>query len=289
MPVDDRSAAGPAPRVFGFSSYADDTPRYSGLEPERASWAAPPSEPPAEPEMTAGEAYEDPGQGFRVWPGVAIGLVLVAAIAGGVGLTRLSRPAPSAEQDEASVTPRLQVVRAPSPTPAAPPAAPLAANLPPPNTLPAGVSTPPPAPAVLRAPPPVLAAPPSLALQDRPRPQDAPAPLARPDPAPQPPMRAAPPQVMADARTPLNPCDGLRSYAEQMVCSDPQFGAADRRLRRAYAAALRSGAPADELRADQEEWLRIREEAARYSRNALMNVYHQRIDELEAAAADPPD
>jgi uncharacterized protein YecT (DUF1311 family) len=280
MPADDRSATGPVTHGFGFSSYSDDTPRYSRVEPERASRAAP----PLEPQMTMLEPPEEPARRLRAWPGIAIGLVLVAAIASGVGLTRLSRRAPSADQEEASVVPRLQVVTGAMPTPAAPQPEPAAANLPPPNSLPAGVSAPPQFETALRAPPP-----PVLALQGAPRPRDPPAPPAPVEPAPPPPIRAAPPVVMADARTPASPCDGLRSYAEQMVCSDPQLGAADRRLRRAFGAALRSGVPEDELRADQDEWLRIREGAARYSRNALMNVYHQRIDELESAAAEGPD
>jgi len=284
MPADDRSASGPVTHGFGFSSYSDDTPRYARVEPERASWAAP----PLEPEMTMAKPPEEAGRRLRAWPGIAIGLVLVAAIASGVGLTRLSRPALSADQEEASVVPRLQVVRGPMPPLAAPEPGPSDANLPPPNGLPAGVSAPPPIQTALRAPP-VPAPPRALAPQDTPRPREALAPVAPVEPAPPPPIRAAPPVAMADARTPANPCDGLRSYAEQMVCGDPQLGAADRRLRRAFGAALRSGVPEDELRADQDEWLRIREGAARYSRNALMNVYHQRIDELESAAAEGPD
>ncbi len=281
MPADDRSAAGPGTRDFGFSSYSDDTPRDARVRPERAPWAAP----PWAPETTV---TEPPPRRLRAWPGVAIGLVLVGAIASGVGLTRLSRHAPSADQEEASVVPRLQVVRSPLPTPAPAQAEPLAANLPPPNTLPAGVASQPPIQAALASPP-VPAPPPALALQDTPRRREAPAPLSPAEPAPLPPIRAAPPAVMADARTLPGPCESLRSYAEQLVCSDPQFSAADHRLRRAFSAALRSGVPEDELRADQEEWLRVRESAARASRGALMAVYHQRIDELESAAAEGPD
>ena len=112
-------------------------------------------------------------------------------------------------------------------------------------------------------------------------------PLAEPPPAPSP--RAPSQAAMADAGPSPSGCDNLRSYAAQLVCDDPQLSAADRRLWRAYTSAIRSGAPEHELRADQEEWLRAREDAARYSRRAVMNVYRQRIDELEVAARDAPE
>lgn len=286
MPADDRSAPGAASPAFGFSSYSDDTPRNLDVRPERASWAPPLGTEPATPEWP-----DAPARRGRAWPAVAIGLILVAAIAAGVGLTRLSRPAPAAEEEEASAGPRLQVVRAPMPAPpATPQAQPLAANLPPPNTLPAGVSAPSQIQTALNAPPVPASSPTTWVPQDAPRRREAPAPLSPVEPAPPSPVRAAPPAVMADARAPVaGPCETLRSYAEQLVCGDPQFSAADRRLRRAYGAALRAGVPEDELRSDQEEWLRVRESAARSSRGDLMAVYHQRIEDLESAAAEGPD
>jgi uncharacterized protein YecT (DUF1311 family) len=82
-------------------------------------------------------------------------------------------------------------------------------------------------------------------------------------------------------------CAGGR--AAEIVCSDPEFAAADRDLNRAYRRALRSGAVAPEdLRADQREWLSLREDAARRSPRALADVYDQRIDELNRIAEDGP-
>jgi hypothetical protein len=58
-------------------------------------------------------------------------------------------------------------------------------------------------------------------------------------------------------------------------------------LKEAYRRALASGVPSSSLLDDQEEWLSVREDAARYSRNAVATVYDQRIRELNAMA-DPP-
>ncbi|MDB5474601.1 MAG: hypothetical protein JWP49_112, partial [Phenylobacterium sp.] len=79
-------------------------------------------------------------------------------------------------------------------------------------------------------------------------------------------------------------CSSARGAAEAMVCGDPDLAAADRELARAYSRALRSGVPPGAVRADQRDWLNIREDAARHSRRALASVYQQRIDELNAVA-----
>jgi uncharacterized protein YecT (DUF1311 family) len=81
-------------------------------------------------------------------------------------------------------------------------------------------------------------------------------------------------------------CSAAPSRAAQMVCADPELAAADRELNRAWRRALRSGAPVDQLRQDQRDWLAIREDAARRSPRALANVYDQRIDELNQIADD---
>jgi uncharacterized protein len=73
-----------------------------------------------------------------------------------------------------------------------------------------------------------------------------------------------------------------------MVCEDPDLAAADRELNQAYRRALRSGAPVDQLRDEQRDWLAIREDAARHSPRALANVYEQRIDDLNEIADDGP-
>jgi uncharacterized protein len=69
-----------------------------------------------------------------------------------------------------------------------------------------------------------------------------------------------------------------------MVCADPGLAEADLEMSRAYGRALHAGVSPAALRADQRDWLGIREEAAHHSRWALAQVYRQRIDELNAAA-----
>lgn len=83
-------------------------------------------------------------------------------------------------------------------------------------------------------------------------------------------------------------CGTTASRAAQMVCDDPDLAAADRELNQAYRRALRSGAPVDQLRAEQRDWLAIREDAARHSPRALASVYEQRIDDLNEIADDGP-
>jgi uncharacterized protein len=75
-----------------------------------------------------------------------------------------------------------------------------------------------------------------------------------------------------------------------MVCGDPRLAAADQQMSRAYAAALAAGEPEEELRSEQADWLEIREDAARYSNRAVLNIYEQRTRELEALTEDrsPP-
>lgn len=85
-------------------------------------------------------------------------------------------------------------------------------------------------------------------------------------------------------------CRRAASYAEEMVCSDPALAAADRHLARAYQRALRLGVPYDLLQAEQNNWMAIREEAARRSPRAVAALYDQRIEQLNAMARGPgPD
>ncbi|WP_334160905.1 lysozyme inhibitor LprI family protein [Phenylobacterium sp.] len=99
-----------------------------------------------------------------------------------------------------------------------------------------------------------------------------------PEPAP-----IAPPRRRAQADPSFN-CRYARSPSEEMVCGDPALAAADRRLNRAYERAIASGIPARELRAEQDDWLSIREDAARRSPRAVASVYEQRIRELNRLA-----
>jgi uncharacterized protein len=69
-----------------------------------------------------------------------------------------------------------------------------------------------------------------------------------------------------------------------MVCADPSLALADRLLAQSLERAIDSGVSRNMLRAEQEDWLAIRDDAARYSRKAVADVYAQRIGELRAMA-----
>jgi uncharacterized protein YecT (DUF1311 family) len=271
MPADDRDANAPHDRFAGFSSYADDSLRPFGAEAEAKSWGPPPRAPrdvePLQPAATGAPRRSG------VWIPVAGGVV-VAGLAAIIALQlRHSDPTPD-PADEATTTPRVQVVQN-----TAPPPAPVTApsSSPPANSLPGGAVAP------------AAFAP----FQTTPSPrlgQTGLSAATREPPAQGIATQTAPKMVLAEpapaARRPAGPCDGAGSYAQSLVCTDPALGAADRRMARAYSAALRAGVSEDELRADQEEWLRTRDDAARYSRHALLSVYQERIGELEDLARD---
>ena len=123
-------------------------------------------------------------------------------------------------------------------------------------------------------------------------PRAAPAPSALADPAGVVPSAPAEPRFAnapLDAVRPSFDCAGELSAAQAMVCDDARLSAKDRRLARAYRQALRAGAPADALEAEQDDWRAIREDAAAVSRRAVAQVYDQRIRELEAMADWDPD
>ena len=72
------------------------------------------------------------------------------------------------------------------------------------------------------------------------------------------------------------------------ICADASIAAADQDMRKAYQRALRSGAPAAALRAQQDDWLALREDAARRSPSDLAAAYEERIADLNAIADEPP-
>lgn len=153
------------------------------------------------------------------------------------------------------------------------------------------MADPPPAPPVRRSVPLETMSPDLIQASPKPPPLS----VADPDEPRQAPSRAAPEAgVNASVRAPdpigvVRPsfdCRRARSPAEEMVCADPDLAAADRRLARAFQRALRAGTPYDLLRAEQDDWLEIREDAARRSTRAVAAVYGQRIAELDAMADD---
>lgn len=121
---------------------------------------------------------------------------------------------------------------------------------------------------------------PRLVPREPPEPPQAPwapeAPIAR-----EPPRAGAPPSF---------DCRQAGSLAEEMICTDAVLAAADRHMARAFQRAVRSGAPYEQLRAEQNDWLAMREDAALRSPRALAALYDQRIAELNAIAEGPgPD
>lgn len=79
-------------------------------------------------------------------------------------------------------------------------------------------------------------------------------------------------------------CRDAQSLGEEAVCADPTLAAADRRLERAFRRAVEAGVPYAQLRAEQDDWLSVREAAARRSPRAVASIYDQRIRELDAMA-----
>lgn len=119
---------------------------------------------------------------------------------------------------------------------------------------------------------------------------------AAPEPAPRetvaldlPPPRLAEAPRPAPVVRPSFDCRLARTRAEEMVCQDPSLAAADRRLARAFRRATEAGVPYAPLRGEQDDWISIREAAARRSPEAVASIYDQRIEELEAMAQDGPD
>jgi len=203
--------------------------------------------------------------------GVAIALGL------GVAIGLVSRP----ELDIRGDAPPMQ--------PASPEAARQAAS--PSLSVEVGEAVVPPAPPPAPPPPPAVFAPQGAPIAIGPRlapraPEAAAPPPARPAPepawAPEAPV-APEPRFAGD---PSFDCRYARSASEQMVCDSPRLAAADRAMDAAYDRAIRAGAPPRWLRREQDDWLEIREDAARHSSAAVADVYDQRISELRAIARD---
>ena len=106
--------------------------------------------------------------------------------------------------------------------------------------------------------------------------------------SPRPAQVGAPAPLAAPQIAAADGCQTVHGRAAQMVCADPELSAADRELNQAYRRALRSGVSPEQLRAEQRDWLAIRDDAALRSPRAVASVYDQRIDELNQIADDAP-
>jgi len=73
---------------------------------------------------------------------------------------------------------------------------------------------------------------------------------------------------------------------EALACGDPNLGAAERRLTRAYRDAEAAGVPASTLQQQQLRWKAARAAAAREAPWAVREVYQARIAELQDLARD---
>ena len=109
--------------------------------------------------------------------------------------------------------------------------------------------------------------------------------------ATQPPSRAhaAPPpplQRPAGLMKVSAPRCAQRDPGEALVCADPNLGAADRQLARAYQGARAAGVPDAQLMRQQQRWLAARTAAAREAPWAVHDVYMARIAELNGQARE---
>jgi outer membrane biosynthesis protein TonB len=239
-----------------------------------------------EPPLTLGDPGRRPAPPSprRSRAGLLIGAAVVAALA--VGAAVMARellaegPAGPDRQDGMDI-----VMGAPPPEPKLPPVGEkletlspeAAARAEPPPAEPAL----PPQPVPMDPPePPVAPEPPPAPLA--PAPPWAQAPRLPPQ-APRPP-RAPAPRETDRAMIPTVDCAAPGSLADEMTCADPALAAADRQMARAFRRAVRAGAPYGELRAEQNDFMAMREDAALRSPRALARLYDQRIDDLNAIA-----
>lgn len=261
----DRDGAHP---FGGFHSYADDTPRDAPEEvagPLAAGWSDTP----------AWRAVEPPPPSWRL--PVAASAAVVALIGAGVGWAVLRDPAaPPAPEAAAAPSETLEVVVTDPPPPPTPVGGERLEVLPQPGAASARTPL---AEVVIPVTPEVPATPaPPRAMAEAPPP---PAPREAPSVA----QAAQDASVRRRPEPPrFNACRDAPTRAYEMVCSDRRLAEADRRMKRAYSAALAAGVPPDELRRDQEDWLDVREDAAHVSRRAVADIYRQRTRELFAMA-----
>ena len=297
MSASEGDADTPVRKFQGFQTYADDTPRGEApetVEPEPRSWAAPRAEPDTEADADGPRdlgpllGAKGPPAPRRAAP-VAI-IALGAALAVGAGIY-VAREEPAAPREPAptpaaeSTTGSQMNVEVASVNETLPPPPPASASdkldvLEPSTSTPARgdvlalrVYPPPPAsPRTLDIAPPRLSAPPAPA---------APRAFGGSGPARDTLAVAQPPPARR-----WSDCRDAPTLAVSMVCADRGLASLDQRMKQAYATALDAGVPADLLREDQADWLDVREDAARVSRQAVADIYRQRIGELRRAARE---
>ncbi len=259
----------PPSRLRGFNAYADDRPRT-------AAQSAPPAGDDWD-EAWTGAVVEPPGARLnslhrRRRNRIAIASATVAVIGlGALFAAQSLRSPPQAGPAIAAANPPMRIELAQPAAPAAP--LPSTERLEVLASLPQSAQ---PRMEPSRTPERVGLAPPPATSESSRR-------LA----APEAPPVGAFARDAAGAAGPLkarDACQDGSSWAAALVCRDRELSNLDQRMRRAYAGARDAGVPEAALREDQRDWLDIREEAARHSRNAVEDIYRQRIDELQQAA-----
>lgn len=256
----------------GFHSYADDTPRAPPIvvdaytvQPERRS-----------PDKAAAPTGAAATIAAAAGAGAAVGILAALAL----GWIAMRRPdPPPVPPATAAARPLQVVVTEPPPPPPVPRAAerlevlPTAPPGPPPARVPLAQAVIPvaPAPGVVTA-----------GVVTAPRPPD---PLPRTAPSAGDAAREAS-AAAGPAPRRFNACDDAPTRAMAMVCRDLRLAEADRRMKRAYRAALAAGVPERVLAEDQADWLQVREDAARVGRRAVADIYRQRTRALQAMAED---
>lgn len=244
-------------RRLGFSTYADDTPRFGSFdEADRAEFRFDDEDAPSDWDDEPPEAA-DPSPSIPRLPvflAMAVGAATLAFV--GTALVRsihhqaeLPRPAPipaAAAQSRVGSPLMSPAASAPVlPSASRPPGADTIADL--------GVAS-------------------SQPTQ----------PTATPTP-----KAAAKPDLTrrkSMSRRLLAPLDCARpiSSAGRMVCGSPELLAQNRRMTRAYAGALAAGASPRMLRREQIRWVEAREAAAHRSRQAVASLYRSRIQALQS-------
>ena len=260
----------------GFHSFADDSPRdalqYDAPEPLPAAWSDTPAWRQGEPEPAA-----SPWRMPLIASAAALALI-GASVGWSVLRDPVAPPAPAGVAPEPPAQPLEVVVVAPPPPPPIPKVSERLEVLPPPGAPPPRPSR---AEVVIPVVPPrvVAQAPPAQPLA-APPPRETPSAVQASQDAS---VRSAPEPARFDA------CSDAPSRAYELVCRDRGLAEADRRMKRAYSAALAAGVPPEALRHDQEDWLAVREEAAQVSPRAVADLYRQRTRELFAIADERRD
>lgn len=298
MSASEGDADTPIRKFQGFQTYADDTPRGAApeaVEPEPMSWATPRAEPEAEDDADADAddprdlgplpGAEGPRAPRRAAPVAVVALGAALAVGAGLYVAREEpaprEPAPAAAADSPGSQMNVEVASVAETLPPPPPAS--ASDkldvLEPSAAVPGRDEA-----STIRAYPQTPAPPRSLEVSP-PRPS-----MESPPPGPRSPraLGGAVPETRAFAPPPRpwSDCRDAPTLAVSMVCADRGLASLDQRMKQAYATALDAGVPADLLREDQADWLDVREDAAQVSRQAVADIYRQRIGELRRAARE---